>query len=352
VKDGDRRADLVRRTVGRGEGVAVLFNGQAKQVTYDVVHAMRKALPAALVLVSEDLPQAERHTRLILEAKPSLVISGGGDGAATRLLNLLRPLLGPTEQFPVVGMLRLGTGNAWARSSGSERYARAVARLPHLPWPVPTARFNLVAVEGILCPFAGVGWDARILNDYQRNLDRRSSQIFGSRIFTRLHKGLGGYLYSLFRYTVPRELAEMRTGQPQLRVECLSGPAFRVDSAGRSTASEDGVLYEGPVSHAAAAVCVEYGYGIRAFPFAGQMPGFINLRIYDRSPIDALRYAKQLWTGLPAPGLHDFFVKRARMSFSRPVPFEVGGDAHGERTLIDFAVADRTLEVLRWSANT
>jgi hypothetical protein len=200
----------------------------------------------------------------------------------------------------------------------------------------------------MLCPFAGVGWDARILNDYQRNLDRRSSQIFGSRISTRLHKGLGGYLYSLFRYTVPRELAEMRHGQPKLRVECTEGEAFRVDSGGNSNGCPDAILYDGPVSHAAAATCPEYGYGIRAFPFAGRMPAFINLRIYDRSPIDAIRYARQLWTGLPAPGLHDFFVRRARMSFSRPMPFEIGGDAHGERTLIDFAVADRSVEVLQW----
>jgi diacylglycerol kinase family enzyme len=350
VKNGERRAERVRQTVGRGQGVAVLFNGQAKQVTYSVVHAMRKALPDALVLVSEDLQQAERHVRLIYDTRPGLVISGGGDGAATRLLNMLRPLLGPKERFPVVGVLRLGTGNAWATSAGAERYFRMVSRLPRVPWPVPTQRFDLVEVEGQLCPFAGVGWDARILNDYQRNLDRRSSQIFGSRLFTRLHKGLGGYLYSLFRYTIPREILEMRRGQPQLRLERIEGEAFRVDSCGNPTGCDDAILYEGPVSHAAAATCAQYGYGIRAFPFAGQVPGLINVRIYDRSPIDALRNAKRLWTGLPAPGLHDFFVKRARMSFSRPMPFEMGGDAHGERTLIDFAIADRSVDILEWRA--
>jgi hypothetical protein len=351
VRDGDRGPEVGRATVGRGDGVAILFNGRARQVTYAVVHAMRKALPGALVLVSQDMEQAERHTRLIVEARPSVIISGGGDGAATRLINMLRRFLPAQEPFPAIGMLRLGTGNAWARSSGAERYFRTVRRLPHLRWPVPTLRFHLVEVEGALCPFSGVGWDARILNDYQRNLDRRSSQIFGSRIFTRLHTGLGGYLYSLARHTLPRELVEMRRPQPTVRLERLVGEAFRLDAAGYPTAcNEEKVLYEGPLSHGAAATCQEYGYGIRAFPFAGQMPGFINVRIYDRRVTEALRHAKQLWTGLPVPGLHDFCVKRARMTFSRPMPFEVGGDAQGERTLIDFAVADRSVEIVHWNA--
>jgi diacylglycerol kinase family enzyme len=335
--------------VGTGHGVAVLFNGRAKQVTYAVVRAMRKALPDALVLVSEDLEQAERHVHLIAEAKPEVVISGGGDGAATRLLNLLRPLLPQRAPFPPVGMLRLGTGNAWARAVGTDSYFRAVKRLPHLRWPLPTSRFDLVEVEGALCPFAGFGWDARILNDYQRNLDRRSSQIFGSRISTRLQKGLGGYLYSLFRYTVPRELMQMRNGQPKVRVERVTGESMRM-VGGDPAPCADTVLYEGQVSVAAAATCPEYGYGIRAFPFAGKVPGFINLRIYDRPVTDALRHAKLLWTGLPAPGLHDFFVKRARMTFSRPMPFQVGGDAHGERTTVEFAVADSPVDVVNWRA--
>ena len=335
--------------MGSGEGIAVLFNGRAKQVTHGVVRAMRKALPRALVLVSDDLEQAERHVRLIAEANPELIISGGGDGAATRLLNLLRPLLPRRAPFPKIGMLRLGTGNAWARAVGTESYFRAVRRLPRLKWPLPTTRFDLVEVEGALCPFAGFGWDARILNDYQRNLDRRSSQIFASRFFTRLQKGLGGYLYSMFRYTIPRELLDLRNGQPKVKIECVAGERMKV-VRGQPVPCGDAVLYEGPMSVVAAATCPELGYGIRGFPFARDAPGFINLRIYDRPVIDALRYSPQLWTGRPAPGLHDFFVKRARITFSCALPFQVGGDAHGERKTVEFAVSDRPVDVVNWRA--
>ncbi|HZA51086.1 MAG TPA: diacylglycerol kinase family protein [Myxococcaceae bacterium] len=340
-----------RTSVGTGRGVAVLFNGRAKQVTHSVVRAMRRALPDALVLVSEDLEQAERHVRSIAEAKPELVISGGGDGAATRLLNLLQPLLPRRAPFPVVGMLRLGTGNAWARAVGTDSYFRAVKRLPHLRWPLPTARFDLVEVEGSLSPFAGFGWDARILNDYQRNLDRRSGQIFGSRFFTRFQTGLAGYLYALFRYTVPSELLELRNGQPEVKVERVSGESLKIVD-GEPVPYAETVLYQGPMSVAAAATCPEYGYGIRAFPYAGRVPGSINLRIYDRPVMEALRHSRQLWTGLPSPGMHDFFVKRARVTFSRPMPFQVGGDAHGARRTVEFAVGDRPVQVVNWRAAT
>jgi diacylglycerol kinase family enzyme len=226
-----------------------------------------------------------------------------------------------------------------------------VKRLPQLKWPLPTSRFDLVEVEGSLCPFAGFGWDARILNDYQRNLDRRSSQIFGSRVLTRLQKGLGGYLYALFRYTVPSELLELRNGQPEVKVDRLSGESLNIVD-GEPVPYAETVLYQGPMSVAAAATCPEYGYGIRAFPYAGKVPGFINLRIYDRPVMDALRHSRQLWTGLPLPGMHDFFVKRARVTFSRPLPFQVSGDAHGVRKAVEFAVADRPVQVVNWRAAT
>src|SRR5688500_14600697 len=95
-------AGETRRVVGRGEGVAVLFNGRAKQVTPDVVAAMQAALPEARVLVSRDLPEAERHVDTIVAARPQVVFSGGGDGAALRLLNLLAKKLPATEALPAL----------------------------------------------------------------------------------------------------------------------------------------------------------------------------------------------------------------------------------------------------------
>ena len=70
-----------------------------------------------------------------------------------------------------MGVLKLGTGNGWARVSGAPAYFKLVEKLPTLARETPTVTYDLVEVENTLCHFAGVGWDGRILNDYLRNLD-------------------------------------------------------------------------------------------------------------------------------------------------------------------------------------
>lgn len=331
--------------------MAALFNGRAKQVTPSVVRAFRRALPEALVLVSDDLEQSQRHAQRIAEARPAVVFSGGGDGAAMRLLNLLRKFVPRNEPFPMLGVLRLGTGNAWSRAVGAARYQKLVEKLPGLKWPLPSLRFDLVEAEGVVCPFAGVGWDARILNDYQRNLDRRSGDIFASRFTTRLNKGLIGYMYSLFRYTVPEEWVLQRAGAPIVRITRLEGDAFRVTPSGDIFPVTEDLLYDGPVSVGAGATIPEYGFGFRAFPFATKVPGYINVRIYDRPVLEAVRNMPRLWSGAhPQPGMHDFFVKRAHLTFSRPVPFQLGGDPYGERSELELSVADRPVDVVHWNA--
>src|SRR5437868_6095265 len=110
--------------LGRGKGVAALLNGRAKHVTPAVVRALTKALPDALVLVSMDFDQARRHAATLVREKPDVVLCGGGDGAMVKLLNLLRN--SGADPLPPVGILRLGTGNGWARTSGAPRFDKHV----------------------------------------------------------------------------------------------------------------------------------------------------------------------------------------------------------------------------------
>src|SRR5262249_61269188 len=113
--------------------------------------------------------------------------------------------------------------------------------------------FTLVEVEDHLCPFAGVGWDARILNDYQRNLDKRSSQLLGSRLASWLHKGVRGYLYSLARITIPEEWIRLREeGQARVVLENLGSEVLAVVDGRPVPLSGAKVLHEGPISVAAA----------------------------------------------------------------------------------------------------
>src|SRR3954469_6569256 len=235
-----------------GTALAALLNGRARKVTPAVVRALRDALPRSTILVSDDVDQARRHVRELIRQRPDVVLSGGGDGAAMRLLNIWREEGG--GELPVLGILRLGTGNAWARGVGAPRFVSHVRRLARLNGAaLPVQEFTLVEVENHLCHFAGVGWDARILNDYQRNLERRSAQLVGSRVLSALHKGVRGYLYSVARITIPEEWMRLRKeGHAQVVLENLGPEAFAF--AGGKPAPLPGAtrLYQGPVSVGAA----------------------------------------------------------------------------------------------------
>src|SRR2546422_4072975 len=109
---------LQRRRMGTA--LAALLNGRARKVTPAAVRALRHALPDSTILVSEDLDQARRHVGELIKQRPEVILSGGGDGAAMRLLNLWRE--GGGRELPVVGILRLGTGNGWARGVGAPEF--------------------------------------------------------------------------------------------------------------------------------------------------------------------------------------------------------------------------------------
>ena len=328
--------------------IAALLNGRARKVTPAVVRALAQALPRSTILVSEDFDQARRHVRELIRQRPAVILSGGGDGAAMRLLNFWREEGG--GELPTVGILRLGTGNGWARAVGAPEFFPHVRKLARLDGEaLPAQEFTLVEVENHLCHFAGVGWDARILNDYQRNLDKRSSQLLGSRIASWLHKGRRGYFYSVARITVPEEWMRLqREGHPQVTLENLGPQAFGL-AGGKAVPLPDAArLHEGPISVGAASTITEWGYGLRAFPHARLVPGCINVRIYEGHVLDAVLNAVKIWRGLEVAGMHDWFATAVRMRFSRPMPFQIGGDAMGERTEIVLRAARETVRVVDW----
>jgi diacylglycerol kinase family enzyme len=109
-------------------------------------------------------------------------------------------------------------------------------------------------------------------------------------------------------------------------------------------------LHEGPISAGAVSTVREWGYGLRAFPHAGLKPGFINVRIYQGHVLDALLNAPRIWRGLDVKGMYDWFATEVRMRFSRPMPFQIGGDPMGERTEIVLRAAREKVRLVDWHA--
>src|SRR5262249_30904890 len=140
---------------------------------------------------------------------------------------------------------------------------------------------------------------------------------------------------------------------PEVEITNLGSDAMTVDDAGRAVPLPGGgrgqVIYRGPTNVCAAGTSESWGFGFRAFPFVGLVPGRFNLRVYSGSTTTAVLARRRLWRGAhPQPQMHSFLVDRCRCVFSRPVALQIGGDSFGERTEVEYRLADEQVDVVDW----
>jgi hypothetical protein len=333
------------QTAGVSSDIAVLVNLRARLGSEAVARACRVNLPGAVVLASRSVDEAADFARKLGPTAPSLVVSGGGDGTTVALINALR---GQRAAAAPIACLRLGTGNAWARITGAPRWRRALERLGtwrRTDGAIPTRRFDLVEVDGTLAHFAGTGWDAEIIDDFH-------GQKSGAGLLPRRWRnGLSGYMHGLVTRTIPRHLF---SSEP-VEVELVNtgADAIGVDDQGRPVALADGgagaVLYRGPVNVCAAGTSGEWGFGFRAFPFAGLVPHRFCMRVYAGNVVEATLRMRSLWRGVhPLAKMHTWMLTRCRAEFSRPVPFQIGGDRVGWRRVVEYTLAAEHCNLLDW----
>jgi diacylglycerol kinase family enzyme len=329
-----------------GTGFAILVNANAKRGGRRIAAELGRALPGARVRLTKTPDEIIAWLGTLRDVK--CIFAAGGDGTSIALVNALAKVTDAEKGFPTVGLLPLGTGNAWARCVGARKLGNAVRILESgpLPTPIPTRRFGLIECEGKLTSFAGCGWDAQVLNDY-----RTQVQVSKGPAKT-VAKSVYGYLTAMLFRTVPKVIAY---GRPHVIVENLGDEVWTMTHDRKLVKLEGvkhgAVLYDGLASVTGAASVPEFGYGFRAFPHAERFLGFMNVRVYDRPVFRAVKDIPKLWRGQhPLRGMHDWFATAVRMTFSRPMPLQIGGDAVGHRQTIEYRVGSRQIDILDWRA--
>jgi diacylglycerol kinase family enzyme len=337
----------------------VLVNAHARHGSEALGARIRGMLPDARVAVTRSLDDARSFLLGELAARPpAVLLSGGGDGTAVSLINTLRDERVP---IPALGLLPLGTGNGWARATGSvgpRAALRSVELLRHGDTPA-TRPFGLVEAEGRVTPFAGMGWDAEILADYKRMLDEADVPVDptappGARSTKKRGSALLPYLRSMFTRSIPRLLSAER---PRIRLVNLGEQALVVDGSGRAVPVDGGgpgaVLYDGPLSVCGAGTTEQLGLGFRAFRFAHLVPGKLAVRVYAGDTLEATLRMPLIWGGAhPLKNDHHFLLTHCRFELDRPVPVEIGGDVVGERTELELRLAPETVSLVDWRASS
>ncbi|HSM93346.1 MAG TPA: diacylglycerol kinase family protein [Anaeromyxobacteraceae bacterium] len=327
---------------------AVLLNAHAKRVTPRVRAAVAATVGDANVFLSRDLADADAIAARVVAAGYTTVFAAGGDGTFVGWVNrIAREAAAQGRPVPHFGILALGTGNAVAGLVGTSartfvddlaRFVRGEA--------TATRTIDLVDCEGRHTPFAGAGADAAVIHDYdwlRRRLRGTPLRALGT--------GPSGFGLAAALRSAPRHLLERL---PHCEIVNAGGPAWRLGPEGARLgrpipAGE--LLYAGPCMMAAASTVPFWGLGMRAFPFAGAVPGAMHLRVAGRIPVPTvLLHLPRIWTGaFRHPGLHDFHADRVTLRFDRPTPLQIGGDAEGLREAVTLGVAPEPIEVVDFS---
>lgn len=286
------------------------------------------------------MEDASVFARTIVRRGYGQVFLGGGDGTVVTTLNLIRQhAAAEGTAMPTVGVLKLGTGNAMARALGA---LEPMVDVNHVLQKGPSTSQAIDFVEtddGVLTPFAGMGYDGAVLNDYVWLKERAKGHPVGRA----LAETVGGYLGAMLMKTVPNEL---RAPPTTMRIRS-SEDAFFMRATPNGDVEEripaGTTLFEGSAATACIGAIPFFGFGFTMFPFAMGKPGYAQLRVVG-APIPSIlaNLYPGVWKGSwRHPRLLDFMVKNVDIDADRPLPYEVGGDAAGEKCNLSFRVASQ-----------
>lgn len=355
--------------------LAVVLNANAKRVTPKLRARVEAQVKGADIYYSRSIEEAGTIARRILANGYSTVLTGGGDGTFIQMVNLLygmthrldtgRSTAGEMvsldarrtgsnriggraflpSDMPQVGILRLGTGNAVANVVGAGDYVKDILRvqgsLEGGSLPAVTT-LPLMEAERQVFPFAGLGWDGAVLNDYTA-----LKEAFTGTPLERLVKSAAGYILAAVARTVPRLMLE---ASPRVEIRAVE-ECFGLDRAGKRVAryAPGEVMFSGPTNMVCFGTVPYIGAKVRLFPFATS--DAFHLRVVGVTSGEALLNLPRQWVGRYfSDRIHEFHARRVRMDFDRPVPYQVGGDAMGSREMVEIGLSSQPLDVVDFAA--
>ncbi len=314
--------------IHKADRVAVVLNGNARQVTDDLVESFDQLVGSGDLFLSRTLDEAQGIALEIVESGYAVVLTGGGDGTFVQMVTAItKEARSRNQEPPRFGLLRLGTGNslAWALGAGTS-HKGVIADLKRLRHDSAHRDFRLIEVQDLLTPFAGAGFDALGLKHFHevRSIVRHLPWV-GKRA-----SGAVSYAISIPTLTIP-ELAL----RPRMEVRIVNrGAAERLDRDGRpcGPAIEKGeVIFEGACIAALVSTIPYWGFGARVFPFAEDRPADrFCLRVVATNPLQIAAHMLSAWKGTYRhENLIDVYAEDVELQFGKPTAIEIGGDPAG-----------------------
>lgn len=334
--------------VGR---TAFLLNANAKNVGGFLLNRLIEMVPTGDLYLSHSFQDSERYLHSILNKGYSHVFSGGGDGTLVNTITTLDNLVSKERGAvaPNIGVLRLGTGNAVASVLGARKPLIDAHHVLH-GGAIEQRSLNMVRCEdGKLAPFAGIGIDGEVLNDY---MDLKTESA--GKIHERLMRTVFGYFWAGLTRTAPRQI---RRTPPMVRVTSKTPAVKMIQLDGKDVEVQlpaGSVLYEGPATLVSVGSIPYFGYSFQMFPFLkNRVDPKLQLRVCTAGvwPIVSNIYPS-LWKGTYRGNfVFDFLVDQVTIESERSLPCQIAGDARGYRKEISFTLAENCVKAIELDKN-
>lgn len=326
--------------------VAIVVNGNAKQVTDELVEVLDQLVQSGDLYVSRSLEEGQEIAETIVERGYPTVLTGGGDGTFVQVVTWVNQAAKKRGlPLPRFGFLRLGTGNAlaWVVGAQNIRGRGVFADLGRLRKEGGSRQLRLLEVEGLLTPFAGTGTDAIVLSHFEG-----VKAIFArTPVLERFATGGAAYATAIVTRSIPDQIA-----RPSRKVRIVNEgeDTRRIGPDGQPTGSlvrRGEVIYEGPSRMVIFSTIPYWGFGARIFPFAADREDRFQLRVVDVGPLMLASHVRAIWKGTYThPGIHDFLVDHISVHYEQPMPLQVGGDLIGERSDYDARLYPEPIRVV------
>lgn len=335
-------------SVGRS---AFLLNANAKSVGGSVLRKLIEMVPTGDLYLSRSFKDSERYLRTILDKGYGHIFSGGGDGTLVNTISTLHQIADKERcsSIPQIGVLKLGTGNAVASILGARKplidanHVLSGGRIEQRP-------LHLVRCEdGSLAPFAGIGLDGEVLNDYM-DLKTAASGKMSEPLF----RSAFGYIWAGLTRTAirhlskPHSIVRVTSKNAAVKMVSVNGADLEVPLPANS------VLFEGPASLISVGSIPCWGYGFQMFPFLkNRTEAKMQLRICAAGvwPILSNLYPG-IWNGsYRGSHLFDFLVDQVTVESEERLPYQVAGDARGYRKEISFTLAENCVQAAELDRN-
>ncbi|HEU4613136.1 MAG TPA: diacylglycerol kinase family protein, partial [Kofleriaceae bacterium] len=237
--------------------VVAIVNANARRLGSRMRGKLERALPGG-VRFTGSLDEARTTIRAEIRRGADLIVLGGGDGTVVMGLTLIgEACRAGGRREPAIAILRLGSGNAIADSTGASE--DVVEDLSRVSRGGGTRReMPLLSVLGVRAPFVGMGVDALLLEDHAA-VDRVVDRVPVAR---RLMGGATRYALAVALRSVPRFAAGAR---PRAAVTNLGAPAVEMRRTGPTGREERAGerLWEGTCTLVAGATIPFFGFGLK-----------------------------------------------------------------------------------------